>query len=86
MFSHDTSQNTHLTLEIQALIEPNIINKDTTNRGQIATSRFPDSPSLTSLQIETIFLSSPEHTMIGDILPVLGHTQKRIQNPVRHLR
>ena len=59
VFPHDTSQNTHLTLEIQATTEPNIINKDIMNRGQIATSSFPHRPSLKSHQNETIFLSSP---------------------------
>ena len=41
VFSNDTSQNIDLKLEIQATIEPNIINKDIMNRGQIATSSFP---------------------------------------------
>ena len=39
--SRDISQNTHLTLEIQAPAEPNIINKNIMNRGENVTSSFP---------------------------------------------
>lgn len=59
VFSHDTFQNTPLTIGIQATTEPKIINKDITNRDRIATSSFPHGPSLKSHQNETIFLSSP---------------------------
>ena len=59
VFSHDTFQNTPLTIGIQATTEPKIINKDITNRDRIATSRLPHGPSLKSHQNETIFLSSP---------------------------
>ena len=59
VFSRDTSQNTHLTLEIQTLTGQTIINRDIMNRGQIATLSFPHSPLLKSHQSETILRSSP---------------------------
>ena len=59
VLSHDTTQNTNLTLEFRATTETNIINKDRMNCSQIATSSFPRSPSLKSHQRNTIFTSSP---------------------------
>ena len=86
IFSHDTSQNTHLTLKVQAPTEPNVINKDIMNRGQIATSSFQHSSSSKSHPNENIFLSGQQNAMIGEILPALGRTQRRIQNHVKQLR
>ena len=42
--SRDTSQNAHLTLEIQVPTESTIITKDIKDRGQNAASSFPHSP------------------------------------------
>ena len=42
----NTSQNTLLTLGIQATVELNVMNKDKINRDKIITSRFAHSPSL----------------------------------------
>ena len=51
----NTSQNTLLTLGIQATVELNVMNKDKINRDKIITSRFAHSPPLKCHHI--IFLS-----------------------------